>query len=79
MTDRVRLRTRMRGRNQITIPEALVREAGFAEGDTFVVELEQESGDTIRLRRVRRSYAGALRGVYADPEPYLEEERQSWE
>lgn len=69
----------LRARNQITIPDAIVRAAGIEPGETFVVELEPEDCETLHLRRVRTSYAGALRGLWgADADAYLEAERRSW-
>jgi len=57
-----------------------VRAAGIEPGETFVVELEPDDGDTLRLRRVRTSYAGALRGLWgADANVFLEAERNAWE
>ena len=70
----------LRARNQITIPDSIVRAVGIEPGETFVVELEPDDGDTLRLRRVRTSYAGALRGLWgADANVFLEAERNAWE
>ena len=71
---------RFRARNQITIPEAVVRAAGIEPGETFVVEVEPEDIDTLRLRRIRTSYAGVLRGLWGpDANAYLEAERNAWD
>lgn len=70
---------RLRARNQLTLPDAVVTAAGIVEGDRFVVEVEAGDPDTVRLHRIRPSYAGALRGIYGDPDVYLETERESWE
>ena len=79
MSNTVIAEARLRERNQVTIPDAIVREAGLEPGDTFIVELETANG-TIRLRRIRTSFAGALRGVYGDDaNRYLEGERGTWE
>jgi hypothetical protein len=56
-----------------------VEAAGIRVGDRFVVEVDTDDTDTIRLHRVRRSYAGALRDVYDDPAAELDAERRSWE
>jgi bifunctional DNA-binding transcriptional regulator/antitoxin component of YhaV-PrlF toxin-antitoxin module len=40
----------LRARNQITIPDCIVRAAGIEPGETFVVEVEPDDGDTLRLR-----------------------------
>lgn len=46
---------RLRERNPITIPDRIVEAAGMERGETFVVEVEPEDRDTVRLRRVRTS------------------------
>lgn len=69
---------RIRARRQMTIPEAVADAARIQEGETFVVELEPDDPDVLRLRRVRDSYAGALRGLYGDTAAYLKEERRDW-
>ena len=68
----------MRARNQLTLPDPVVQAAGIAEGDRFLVEVERDDPDTVRLHRIRDSYAGALRDVYGEPEDYLAKERASW-
>jgi hypothetical protein len=69
---------RMRGRNQMTLPDPVVRAAGIVEGDRFVVEVSAGDPDTVRLHRIRPSYAGALEAVFDDATDYLEVERRSW-
>jgi bifunctional DNA-binding transcriptional regulator/antitoxin component of YhaV-PrlF toxin-antitoxin module len=79
MAEGLSAETRLRSRNQITIPDPIVRAAGMEPGDTLVVELEPKDPDTLRLRRVRASYAGALRGMWGpDAGAQLEDERGSW-
>lgn len=70
---------RLRARNQLTLPETVVHAAGIVEGDRFVVEVLPGDPDTVRLHRIRPSYAGALRDVYGDPADAVEVERKSWE
>ncbi len=70
---------RLRARNQLTLPDPVVQAAGLDEGATFVVELDDAEPDVVRLRRVRSSYAGALRGLYEPAGPYLEGERSGWD
>lgn len=74
----VSARARLRARNQLTLPDPVVEQAGLEEGTTFVVEVSQEDPDTVLLHRVRESYAGALRGAYGNTAKYLKEERGSW-
>ena len=70
---------RLRGRNQLTLPDPVVQAGHLAAGDRFVVELDPANPDTVRLHRIRTSYAGALRELYGDPPAALTEERQGWE
>ncbi|MGZ8439020.1 MAG: hypothetical protein ACXWXR_10850 [Candidatus Limnocylindrales bacterium] len=70
---------RMRARNQLTLPEPVVHAAGIVAGDRFVVEVTAGDPDTVRLHRIRASYAGALSGVFAGSAALLEAERASWE
>ena len=79
MTATVSAQARLRARNQLTIPESVVVAAGIEEGETFVVEVESGEPDTLRLRRLRTSYAGVARGLYGDTAQYLEVERRDWE
>jgi bifunctional DNA-binding transcriptional regulator/antitoxin component of YhaV-PrlF toxin-antitoxin module len=79
MDVRVSAEARLRGKSQLTIPEAIVDAAGVAEGDRFLVELAPDEPDTIRLHRIRPSYAGALREVYGDSADYLASERAGWQ
>jgi bifunctional DNA-binding transcriptional regulator/antitoxin component of YhaV-PrlF toxin-antitoxin module len=74
----IRARARLRSRNQLTLPNEIALAAGIAEGDDFVVELQPGDPDVVVLRRVRRSYAGALRAMYAPVDEVLEGERASW-
>jgi bifunctional DNA-binding transcriptional regulator/antitoxin component of YhaV-PrlF toxin-antitoxin module len=69
---------RLRARNQLTLPDPIVQAAGLDEGDRFVVDIDPDEPDVVRLRRVRSSYAGALAAVYGDAEATLAEERGSW-
>ena len=69
---------RLRGRNQLTLPELVVTAGKLAPGDRFVVELDPADPDTVRLHRIKSSYAGALRDVYGDAATALAEERRGW-
>ena len=63
----------------MTLPEPVVQAAGITEGDRFLVEVSPDDPDTVRLHRIRASYAGALADIYDDATGYLDAERQSWE
>ena len=80
MTKTVSAEARLRARNQITLPDPVVRAAGIEAGETFVVEVDQSDPDVLRLRRVRGSYAGVLRGLWgADATTWLDGERSAWD
>ena len=79
MSPTVHAQARLRAKSQLTLPEAVVEAAGVKEGDRFVVEFAPDDPDTIRLHRIRSSYAGTLRDVYGDPADYLARERAAWE
>jgi bifunctional DNA-binding transcriptional regulator/antitoxin component of YhaV-PrlF toxin-antitoxin module len=71
----------LRPKNQLTVPDAVVRTLGLRTGDRIVFEIDEERPDTVRLRPVRRSYAGILTGVYGSPDEaheYVRGERASW-
>ena len=70
---------RLRSRNQLTLPDPIVQAAGLDEGATFVVELDPDDPDVVRLRRVRSSYAGLAQGLYEPSAAYIEGERSGWE
>ena len=70
---------RLRSRNQLTLPDAVVQAGRLAEGERFVVEIEPDDPDTVRLHRIRASYAGAFETVYGDPAATLAEAREGWE
>ena len=70
---------RLRAKSQLTLPEPVVAAADVHEGDRFLVEIAPDDPDTIRLHRIRDSYAGSLREVFDDPEAYLAGERATWE
>ena len=70
--------SRLRARNQLTLPDRVVQAAGLTEGDRFVVDVDPTEPDIVRLRRLRTSYAGTMAEVYVDATAALEEERASW-
>jgi hypothetical protein len=76
--ERVIATARLRARNQLTLPDPIVQAAALDEGATFVVELDADDPDLVRLRRVRTSYAGALKGLYEPAGAYLDGERAGW-
>ncbi|HEU5205156.1 MAG TPA: AbrB/MazE/SpoVT family DNA-binding domain-containing protein [Candidatus Limnocylindrales bacterium] len=78
MVDAVTAEARLRRKSQLTLPDPIVQAANVGEGDRFVVEVAPDEPDTITLRKVRPSYAGALGAVYGDTDEYLQLERATW-
>lgn len=71
---------RIRPRNQITIPEAIATRLGVGPGDRLFARVD-ESGQLV-LRKVPKSFAGALAGVWGTHEEAMAELRASrdeWE
>lgn len=67
---------RLRRKNQVTLPEAVVGEVGAEVGDRFRVSVEDGA---IRLQPIRKSYAGSLKGLWGpDWMEELRSERDSW-
>ena len=76
--DSVTAETRLRERNQLTLPDAVAKAAGMTEGERFVVTFEPEHPDSVRLDRIRATYAGSMADAFGDPEAYLREVREGW-
>ena len=72
----------LRKKNQLTLPEPIAERLGVGPGDRLLFETDDEDPDRVHIRRLRRSYAGILAGVYGTPEEaaaYLRDERASWD
>jgi bifunctional DNA-binding transcriptional regulator/antitoxin component of YhaV-PrlF toxin-antitoxin module len=69
----------IQAQNQLTLPDTVVQVAEILEGDRFVVEVDPDDPNTVRLHRIRATYAGALPDVYGHPAEYLDAERATWE
>jgi hypothetical protein len=72
---------RLRPRNQLTLPEPVVAALGVTPGARFLVSVE--GPDSVRLVRIRTSYAGAFKGMWGGtPEArddWLRSERSTWD
>lgn len=66
---------RVRPKNQITIPEAIASQLGVGPGDRLFARVD-ESGQLV-LRKVPRSFAGALAGLWGTEEEWMAELRAS--
>lgn len=72
---------RLRAKNQITVPDEIVRALGAAPDDMLAFETVPSEPDTVVVRRLPRSFAGSLTGVYGTTEDvlaFLKEEHDSW-
>jgi hypothetical protein len=75
----IKATARLRSRNQLTLPDPIVKAGGFDEGAVFVVELDPSDPGLVHLRRVRTSYAGALNGMFEPVNESVAGERTSWD
>lgn len=75
-------KVRIRRKSQVTLPEQIVRQLDLKPGDELMVAVDHEEPDVIRLRRLHRSYAGTVAGVYGtadEARAYVRGERKAWE
>lgn len=76
-TQPLTVEARVRARNQVTIPEVVVRALGLREGSRLLISVDSDQAEIVVLRD---SYAGTLAGLWgADPDAWLASERDSWE
>ena len=72
---------RLRPKNQLTLPEPIVEALGAEPDDVLAFETDPARPGTALLRRIPRSFAGALSGVYgttAELKTFLREEHAAW-
>ena len=72
---------RLRPKNQLTLPGAIVKQLDVKLGDRLIVEMDRDHPGRVQVRAVRRSYAGILQGMFGSPEEeaaYVREERAAW-
>jgi hypothetical protein len=72
---------RLRRKNQLTLPEAIVRVLDAAPYDVIVFEADPAEPGVAHLHLVPREFAGSLTGVYGTSEEVLEfvrGERADW-
>lgn len=77
----VEAEARLRPKNQLTLPEPIVRALDAHPDDLLVFETDPEQPGTAQVRLVPRSFAGALTGVYGTTEEvkaFLREEHEAW-
>ncbi len=72
---------RLRPKNQLTLPEAIVRALDAAPDDILVFEADPAEPGVAHLHLVPRDFAGSLTGVFGTSEDVLEfvrRERAAW-
>jgi hypothetical protein len=80
-TGPVEVDARLRAKNQITVPEAVVRALGAEPHDILAFEVDPADPGVAKVRRMPRSFAGSLTGVFGTTEEvlaFLKEEHDSW-
>ena len=72
---------RLRAKNQITVPDAIVRALGAAPDDVLAFEVDPAEPGVAHIRLMPRDFAGSLTGVFGTSEEvleYIRAERASW-
>ena len=72
---------RLRQKNQLTIPEPIVRALDAAPDDILVFEVDPAEPSVAHVRVMPRDFAGSLTGVFGTSEEVLEfvrGERAAW-
>jgi bifunctional DNA-binding transcriptional regulator/antitoxin component of YhaV-PrlF toxin-antitoxin module len=72
---------RLRAKNQITVPEAIVSALEAQPNDTLIFEADVADPGVIRVRLLPRSFAGALTGTFGtseDVKAFLDDEHEAW-
>jgi len=72
---------RLRQKNQLTLPEPIVRALDAAPDDILVFEADPAEPGVARVRLLPREFAGSLTGVFGTSEEtleYVRGERTAW-
>ena len=75
------IKVTLRAKNQLTLPEPIVRQLGIEQGDELIVHLQEDQPETVQIRPLRRSYAAAAAGAFGTPDEvraYVAGERAAW-
>jgi bifunctional DNA-binding transcriptional regulator/antitoxin component of YhaV-PrlF toxin-antitoxin module len=71
----------VRSKNQLTLPDPIVRRLGVEPGDEIIVRFDDDEPGVVHLRSLRRSYAGVAKGIYGSGDEeadYVQNERAAW-
>lgn len=72
---------RLRAKNQITLPEPIVRAVGAQADDVFHFEADPAEPGVVRVQVLPRSFAGSLTGVFGTAEEtlaFVRGEHEAW-
>jgi hypothetical protein len=72
---------RLRPKNQLTLPEAIVDALDARPDDVLVFETDPGQPGTARVHLVRHEFAGSMTGTYGTTESviaFLREEHAAW-
>jgi len=72
---------RLRAKNQITVPDAIVRALGAGPDDVLAFEVDPAEPGVAHIRLMPRDFAGSLTGVFGTSEEvleYIRAERAAW-
>jgi len=82
MTPTIEAEARLRAKNQLTVPEAIVEVLDARQNDLLVFEANAHEPGTAVVRVVPRTFAGTLTGTFGttdDVKAFLREEHADWE
>ena len=77
----VEAEARLRAKNQLTLPEAIVEALEARTDDVLIFEADPREPGTARLHLVRHDFAGSMTGTYGTSEnviAFLREEHAAW-
>ena len=78
---RVEATARLRPKNQLTVPDRIVRALEATPGDRFVFEIDPAQPGRVSIRVMPRDFAGSLTGVFGTTEEalaFVAGEREAW-
>lgn len=80
-TQSIEAEARLRTKNQLTLPEPIAHLLDAQPDDILVFEADPAQPGTAVIRRVPRTFAGALPGMYgttAEVRAFLRGEHEAW-
>lgn len=81
MTARTEAEARLRHKNQLTLPEPIADYLEAEPSDLLIFETDPAQPGTAIVRRLPRSFAGSMTGVYGttrDVKTFIREEHEAW-